>query len=1035
MLIADQKCSECGAPLHSSTGLGLCNTCLLREAIALPQASGAAATDFEGGAPKNSGDYELLDEIGRGGMGVVYRARQRSLGRIVALKVLLGGTFAGGEGRRRLKAEAAAAARLQHPNIVAVHEIGELDAQPFYSMEFIDGRTLADVIRDGPMSAAQAANYLLKITRGVQYAHEQGILHRDLKPSNVLLDVRDEPCIADFGLARQLHAEASGTLTGTVMGSPAYMPPEQAAGRNRELSAASDVYALGAMLYEMLTGRPPFQGASPQAVMEQVKTVEPVAPRRLNASVPADLETVTLKCLEKKPAQRYATAQELAEELGRFLGGEPVNARPVSAPEKTWRWARRRPLVASLAGISLILLLAFAVLAAASSHRVRVSRDQAQLRLAESLLSESHALRLAGEPGWRETSLGHLAEAHRLDSNAHLTFQLRREAIAALARPDLTRHVVTNLPPLNNLMNACFDETFERVAIWNHQTAAVEIRRVVDGALLATCAADEPDEIHAFNADGKFLLLRHGGEMSVWNTATGAMVVSRQGSESHRKYDGGEFSPDGKKFGRGETNGQFVIYDLTANPPVRSVQWPLPSGLACATVAWSADGKSLVLILGDRTLAVCTADSGGVRWQQSYHEMIWNVTWNNARDWLVLQSGDDRVLILRPEDGGEIDHLNLTANGTPIARLSPNGNFLAVSGTRFGTQIFDAATRRKLAADPAPAWHLQFDAAGMRLGSQLDQGRPLWLQWQPPLAQRTWRSPGQLDENEALAFSGDGRWLATLTGGGLVVWEMASGKIITEVTLNKTRAVAFDPPGHQLFCLTDKALFSVALPPRPGQAFSAPRHLLDGGKLTGLEGVADGRIAVGDMAASLVHLLGAGSQKEIHLPIQPLRVAISPDGHWLACGAYLDDNLYISDTTQPGHPAVKLENAGNYGVFSPDGEKLFTFGHRIRVWRVGDWRSLPDLPDESSDAELVLGTISPDGRWLAATEGDREVHLIELVTGKLMAVLDGPGEGGILALAFSPDGKTLVIARDRGDIQIWPLHTLKTELAKLGLDW
>jgi WD40 repeat protein len=211
--------------------------------------------------------------------------------------------------------------------------------------------------------------------------------------------------------------------------------------------------------------------------------------------------------------------------------------------------------------------------------------------------------------------------------------------------------------------------------------------------------------------------------------------------------------------------------------------------------------------------------------------------------------------------------------------------------------------------------------------------------------------------------------------------------------------------------------------------------LFDGEQLTGLEGVADGWIAVGELAGSLVHLIKGDVRKEIPVPIQPLRVAISPDRHWLACGAYLDDNIYISDTTQDDRPAIKLEGAGNYGVFSPDGKKLFTFGHSILVWRVGDWQPLPGLPDESSDAELVLGTISADGRWLAATQSDRDVHLIELASGKLMAVLDGPGEGGILALAFSPDGNTLVIARDRGDIQIWPLHTLNDELAKLGLDW
>jgi serine/threonine protein kinase/WD40 repeat protein len=1028
-----RTCTGCGAHIAAETTLGLCPACTLR--LALNVGGTSAGFDFSGeSAGFVHGDYELLEEIGRGGMGVVFRARQKSLDRIVALKVLSAGMFVSEDGRRRLLSEAAAAARLQHPNIVAVYATGELDGHPFYAMELVAGRTLAQVVQAGPVPPKRAALWLKKIAGAVQYAHSHNVLHRDLKPSNILLDTAGEPRIADFGLAKILDSTEAATLTGSVLGSPAYMPPEQAAGRTAEMGPAADVYSLGAMFYELLTGRPPFQGASPQAVIEQVKNVEPIAPRRLNPGVPEDLNTMVLKCLEKNPVQRYASAQALAGELERFLNGQPVRARPVSPAEKIWRWSRRHPLPSVLAAISIVLLLVVLIVLSASSERVRLSRDEAQGRLADSLLSEAHALRLAGEPGWRGRSLEDLAEAHQRDPQDHLTFQLRNEAIAALARPDLARRIVTNLPPMNNLLNVCFDEAFERIAWWNPAAGAVVIHRVADGKLLATCRTSEPDEIHAFSRDGKFLLLRHGGAMSVWNAANGALVLSGAASESHRKFNGGEFSPDGKKFGRGETNGQFAIYDLTITPPTRIAQWPLPDGLVCATAAWSADGTALALVLGSRTLALCDAETGRVRWRRNYAEMIWNITWNNARNWLVVESGDDRVLLLAADDGHEVDHLNLLANGTPVARLSPDGNFLAASGEDFGTHIFDAATRRKLVADPAPAWHLQFNPTGTRLGSLLDRKRPLWLEWQPPLVQRAWRSPGQLDINESLAFSPDGGRLASLTGDGPVVREVATGNIVVRIALQHTRSLAFDAQG-QLLCLTDTALLAVELPKHAGPNLSVPHRLLAGKNLKGLDQAEDGSIAVGDLAGAAVHLPGQAGWKKIQLPIHPLRVAISPDGHWLACGAYLNENVYVADVMHPDRPAVKLSGAGNYGVFSPDKKRLFTFGNTIRVWSVGDWRSLPGLPAKLNDAEQIIATISRDGRWLAATQRDHEVELIELATGKVAASLNGLGEGGILSLAFSPDGATLVIARDRGNLQLWSLPRLHSELRRLGLDW
>jgi tRNA A-37 threonylcarbamoyl transferase component Bud32 len=303
------------------------------------------------------GDYELLEEIARGGMGVVYKARQVSLNRPVALKMILAGKFATEAELKRFRTEAEAAANLQHPNIVAIHEIGEHNGQHYFSMDFVEGKNLADISAGKPMDAQRAAGYVKTIAEAIHFAHQRGTLHRDLKPQNVLIDAADRPRITDFGLAKQTQRESSLTQTGVVMGSPSYMPPEQATGRHDQVGPHSDVYSLGAILYELLTGQPPFLAESAMATMMKVVEQEPDSPRKLNPHVPADLETICLKCLEKRPERRYASARALAEELDRFLKHEPIQARPASALRKAVSWSRRHRALMTAAVSAVILLL------------------------------------------------------------------------------------------------------------------------------------------------------------------------------------------------------------------------------------------------------------------------------------------------------------------------------------------------------------------------------------------------------------------------------------------------------------------------------------------------------------------------------------------------------------------------------------------------------------------------------------------------------------------------------------------------------
>jgi tetratricopeptide (TPR) repeat protein/tRNA A-37 threonylcarbamoyl transferase component Bud32 len=339
--------------------------------------------------------YEGLEEIGRGGMGVVYKARHLKLNRVVALKMIRAADFAGPETHDRFQREAEAAARLQHPNIVQVFEVGAHDGRPFFSLEFVEGGSLAQKLAGTPLPAAEAARLVQTLARAVHHAHERGVLHRDLKPGNVLLSAAGVPKITDFGLAKRLDVEGSATRTGAVLGTPGYMAPEQAEGAGRRLGPATDVWALGAILYECLTGRPPFGGATVLETLDQVRGHEPVPPARLNPRVPRDLETVCLKCLHKDPARRYGAAAALADDLGRVLEDRPVHARRAGTAERAWRWCRRNPGLATTGGIAAAALLlgaavatAFGLYANAQAERARNNEKKA---IEEALHAEQEA--------------------------------------------------------------------------------------------------------------------------------------------------------------------------------------------------------------------------------------------------------------------------------------------------------------------------------------------------------------------------------------------------------------------------------------------------------------------------------------------------------------------------------------------------------------------------------------------------------------------------------------------------------------------
>jgi tetratricopeptide (TPR) repeat protein len=336
-------CSACQAKLDHETSAFV--------------AVGAAAVALP--PPPAVPGYEILEVLGRGGMGVVYLARQVGLNRLVALKMILAGPYATTEQLARFQTEAEAAGRLRHPNIVQIYEIGQAEGRPFFSLEYVEGGSLAQRLKETVLPPREAARLLESLARAVQHAHQQGVVHRDIKPANILLARDGTPKVADFSLARQLDTDSGLTRTGAVFGTPSYMAPEQAEGRSRDIGPATDIYALGAVLYECLTGRPPFRAATSSQTLDQVRHEEPVAPRRLQPALPRDLETICLTCLRKEPPRRYPRAEALADDLRRFLAGEPVHARPTSALERGVKWVKRRPGLAALLGL---LLAAAAIL-------------------------------------------------------------------------------------------------------------------------------------------------------------------------------------------------------------------------------------------------------------------------------------------------------------------------------------------------------------------------------------------------------------------------------------------------------------------------------------------------------------------------------------------------------------------------------------------------------------------------------------------------------------------------------------------------
>jgi WD40 repeat protein len=602
----------------------------------VPAGTLTGAPDPEGDGPVGAPEiptvtgYELLEVIGRGGMGVVYRARQEGLNREVALKMILAGVHAGPVERLRFLTEAEVVAGLLHPHVVPVYEFGTRGGQPFFSMEHLGGGSLADRIRDRPMPPRAAATLVAALAGAVHAAHRRGVVHRDLKPANVLYSTDGTPKVVDFGLAR--HASSELTATHAVMGTPSYMAPEQAEGRSRDVGPATDVYALGAVLYECLTGRAPFKGETAALTLEMVRTRNPVPPRSLVPGVPRDLETVCLKCLRKEPGQRYAGADQLAADLHRFLAGEPIAARPVGAAERLVRWARRNPTQAGLV-VAVALLFTVAPLALGTALLWREA-EEARQRSSDALgrvgrAQEETAAALAGEQqarsGERQAREREAAERERSDrvsylrlvGLAHRAWQANEvtEAKQYLAecppgRRDWVWHYVNRLstaelftvpdvwfliPPVvsadGRYVAFAGREPGHAIHVWDLRTRT-QVLRYPEGP--ATQGAANTFRAVAFSPDGTRVAwvreVRRGtGEVTVREPATGKELYR---FEVPLDFTLGDltFSPDGARLAT-VTPKQLTVWEVASGRQVFAVESKAAGGIAFTGGGFSRDGN------------------------------------------------------------------------------------------------------------------------------------------------------------------------------------------------------------------------------------------------------------------------------------------------------------------------------------------------------------------------------------------------------------------------------------------------------------
>jgi WD40 repeat protein/Flp pilus assembly protein TadD/tRNA A-37 threonylcarbamoyl transferase component Bud32 len=938
--------------------------------------------------------YEILAELGRGGMGVVYKARQTRLNRLVALKMILSGAQAGADDLARFRTEAEAIARLQHPNIVQIHEVGEHEGKPFFSLEFCPGGSLDRRLAGTPLKPKAAARLIQTLARAMQAAHDKGVIHRDLKPANVLLAEDDTPKITDFGLAKKLDEEGK-TATGAVMGTPSYMAPEQAGSAKGQVGPAADVYALGAILYECLTGRPPFKAATPLDTIMQVVGNEPVAPARLNAGVPRDLETICLKCLRKEPGQRYASAAALAEDLRRFRAGEAIAARPAGGGERLMKWVRRRPAAAALIAVSGLALIAVVALVVGLAYSARLvtayQAEEAQRQKAEQARDEADAAR-QGEEEQRKKAQAALALADRI-GYLHSIF------LADLALRE------NNVLVARNRLEECQAEL--RGWEWRYlNSQSYPELASFHGSL----AAFSPDGAHIAVAGDEFL---GDGLVRLYEVRTGREIATlraqgRMGNPVRLLVP--VFSRDGTRLAAWGKDGLVRIYDARTGREAFALGAPVQFFLWGSAPVFSPDGTRIA-----------------VRGEGKFVRLYDTGTGQEA---LTLKgSVGDGAPAFSP-DGGRIAAAATGAvrvydarTGREVVALTPPDRLAA---PEFGAPVFSADGTRLIAAD-----HGDLRAYDAHTGQERFAVK-----------------------GGAGALSPDGEHVATVDRDGVVrVKDLPAGQESPALRGPvKLDMAVFSPDGARVAARgedgvvrvfdarTGQEAFRVIAPVRLGMPVFNPD-----GTLLAVGGAS--RFDAKDAGGAVVRLYDARAGQEalalrrpasrtgLTLPTPP---KFAPDGGRIAVPAvpFGGDGVARVFDLRTGQEAPALQAPTPLLLaFSPDGARVAAACEDGAV-RLLDARTGQQVLTVKGAAKLTIAAFSPDGRRIAALDEKSAVQVYDAQTGQPAQSLQAPVP--LSVPVFSPDGTRIAVgsplplgpglgsARDRlpdGAVRVYDAHT------------